>query len=73
VKGIFQGGEKHDLTGYSFVAQVNYEGAINRDFVRVVSCNTTALSRVLNVGGGCLGGCAVDRPTGGLSHVSGSQ
>lgn len=48
VKGIFQGGEKHELTGYSFVAQVNYEGAINRDFVRVVSCNTTALSRVLN-------------------------
>ncbi|MHB8772778.1 MAG: type II glyceraldehyde-3-phosphate dehydrogenase [Syntrophales bacterium] len=48
VKGIFQGGEKHDLTGYSFVAQVNYEGALNRDFARVVSCNTTALSRVLN-------------------------
>jgi glyceraldehyde-3-phosphate dehydrogenase (NAD(P)) len=48
VKAIFQGGEKHDLTGYSFVAQVNYEGALNRDLVRVVSCNTTALSRVLH-------------------------
>ncbi|MGB4860975.1 MAG: type II glyceraldehyde-3-phosphate dehydrogenase, partial [Tepidiformaceae bacterium] len=48
VKGIFQGGEKHELTGYSFVAQVNYAGALNRDFARVVSCNTTALSRVLH-------------------------
>lgn len=46
VKGIFQGGEKHSLTGYSFVAQVNYEGALNRDFTRVVSCNTTALCRI---------------------------
>lgn len=48
VKAIFQGGERHELTGYSFVAQVNYEGAIGRDFARVVSCNTTALSRVLH-------------------------
>lgn len=48
VKAIWQGGEKHDLAGYSFVAQVNYEGALNRDFVRVVSCNTTALSRVMH-------------------------
>lgn len=46
VKAIWQGGEKHELAGYSFVAQVNYEGALNRDFARVVSCNTTALSRV---------------------------
>lgn len=48
VKAIFQGGEKHELTGYSFVAQVNYEGALNREFARVVSCNTTALSRVMH-------------------------
>jgi glyceraldehyde-3-phosphate dehydrogenase (NAD(P)) len=47
VRAIFQGGEKHELTGYSFVAQVNYAGAIGRDFVRVVSCNTTGLCRVL--------------------------
>lgn len=46
VKAIFQGGEKHALTGYSFVAQVNYEGAFKRDFTRVVSCNTTALCRI---------------------------
>jgi glyceraldehyde-3-phosphate dehydrogenase (NAD(P)) len=48
VKSIWQGGEKHDVAGYSFVAQVNYAGALNRDSARVVSCNTTALCRVLH-------------------------
>ena len=46
VKAIWQGGERHELAGYSFVAQVNYAGALDRQFARVVSCNTTALSRV---------------------------
>ena len=46
VKSIWQGGEKHEVAGYSFVAQVNYEGALGRESARVVSCNTTALSRV---------------------------
>lgn len=47
VKAIFQGGEKHELAGVSFVAQANYAEALGRDFVRVVSCNTTGLVRVL--------------------------
>ncbi len=47
VKAIFQGGEKHELTGTSFVAQANYEEAVGRDSARVVSCNTTGLVRVL--------------------------
>jgi glyceraldehyde-3-phosphate dehydrogenase (NAD(P)) len=47
IKGIFQGGEKHELTGLSFNALVNYEKAINADYVRVVSCNTTGLCRTL--------------------------
>jgi glyceraldehyde-3-phosphate dehydrogenase (NAD(P)) len=47
VKMVWQGGEAHDLAGYSFVAQVNYVGALNRDSARVVSCNTTAISRVM--------------------------
>ena len=47
-KAIFQGGEEHELTGFSFVAQCNYDQALGRQFVRVVSCNTTALCRVLN-------------------------
>ena len=48
VKAIWQGGEKHEIAGYSFVAQVNYAGALGRDAARVVSCNTTALSRVMH-------------------------
>jgi glyceraldehyde-3-phosphate dehydrogenase (NAD(P)) len=48
VKSIWQGGERHAVAGYSFVAQVNYAGAVGRDSARVVSCNTTALSRVLH-------------------------
>lgn len=47
VKAIFQGGETHELAGVSFVAQANYEEALGRDVVRVVSCNTTGLVRVL--------------------------
>ena len=48
VKAVFQGGEKHELTGCSFVAQVNYASALGRDSARVVSCNTTALSRLMH-------------------------
>jgi glyceraldehyde-3-phosphate dehydrogenase (NAD(P)) len=47
VRVVWQGGEAHDLAGYSFVAQENYAGALGRDAARVVSCNTTALCRVL--------------------------
>jgi glyceraldehyde-3-phosphate dehydrogenase (NAD(P)) len=47
VKAIFQGGESHDLTGLSFTAQVNYTEALNRQFGRVVSCNTTGICRVI--------------------------
>lgn len=48
VRAIFQGGEKHEVAGFSFVAQVNYAQAIDRKTARVVSCNTTALCRVLH-------------------------
>lgn len=47
-KAIFQGGEEDKTAGLSFVAQCNYEKARGRNFVRVVSCNTTGLCRVLN-------------------------
>jgi glyceraldehyde-3-phosphate dehydrogenase (NAD(P)) len=47
VKAIFQGGEKHSLTGHSFVAQANYETALGRDTTRIVSCNTTSTVRTL--------------------------
>ena len=48
VKAIFQGGEKADVGECSFVAQCNYDVALNKDYVRVVSCNTTGLSRTLH-------------------------
>ena len=47
VKAIFQGGEKADVGEISFVAQCNYKDALNKQFIRVVSCNTTGLCRTL--------------------------
>lgn len=47
VKFILQGGEKHDVTGHSFVAEANYASALGRDSTRVVSCNTTSTVRTL--------------------------
>jgi glyceraldehyde-3-phosphate dehydrogenase (NAD(P)+) (phosphorylating) len=47
IKAIVQGGEKHSLTGHSFVAQANYASAVGRDSTRVVSCNTTSIVRTL--------------------------
>jgi glyceraldehyde-3-phosphate dehydrogenase (NAD(P)) len=47
VKGIFQGGEKHALAGTSFNSFANYSESLNKQFVRVVSCNTTGLCRTL--------------------------
>jgi len=46
-KAIFQGGEKHEVAGTSFNAMANYDEAKGKQFVRVVSCNTTGLIRTL--------------------------
>lgn len=48
VKAIFQGGEEHELAGFSFCSDCNYSEAIGRQFARVVSCNTTGLCRIIN-------------------------
>ena len=48
IKAIFQGGEEPGVAQVSFSASSNYEKAIGKDFVRVVSCNTTGLCRTLN-------------------------
>jgi glyceraldehyde-3-phosphate dehydrogenase (NAD(P)) len=48
VKAVFQGGEEHEVAGTSFSALANYEEAVGKDFVRVVSCNTTGLCRTLS-------------------------
>jgi glyceraldehyde-3-phosphate dehydrogenase (NAD(P)) len=55
VKAVFQGGEEHQLTGTSFVAQCNFEEALGKSMVRVVSCNTTGLCRVLGAVDGAMG------------------
>ena len=48
VKAIWQGGESHPLTGFSFNAVSNYEKAMGRNLLRVISCNTTGLCRVIS-------------------------
>ncbi len=48
VKAIWQGGEDHKLAGCSFNADANYSESLGKDFVRVVSCNTTGLCRVIS-------------------------
>lgn len=47
VKAIFQGGEKAATAEVSFSTLSNYDKAIGKNFVRVVSCNTTGLTRLL--------------------------
>jgi glyceraldehyde-3-phosphate dehydrogenase (NAD(P)) len=48
LKFIVEGGEKHSVTGHSFVAESNYASALGRDATRVVSCNTTSIVRTLS-------------------------
>lgn len=47
IKAVWQGGEEHELAGFSFNSEANYREALGREFARVVSCNTTGLVRVL--------------------------
>ncbi|PSP38051.1 type II glyceraldehyde-3-phosphate dehydrogenase [Halobacteriales archaeon QH_7_65_31] len=44
---LYQGGEASDLVDASFNARANFEAVEGADHVRVVSCNTTGLSRLL--------------------------
>jgi glyceraldehyde-3-phosphate dehydrogenase (NAD(P)) len=45
---LFQGGEDADVVDVSFNARSNFDAAADADHVRVVSCNTTGLSRVIS-------------------------
>jgi len=47
IKAVFQGGEKANVAEVSFNALSCYDRALGKNFVRVVSCNTTGLTRVL--------------------------
>ena len=49
VPAIFQGGEKADVAEVSFSALANFDAARGKKRVRVVSCNTTGLSRAVAV------------------------
>ncbi|WP_455141891.1 type II glyceraldehyde-3-phosphate dehydrogenase [Candidatus Hodarchaeum mangrovi] len=48
VKCIVQGGEKHSLTGRSFSTFGNYKSHLGVNLTRLVSCNTTALTRIIS-------------------------
>lgn len=47
LKMIFQGGEKASIADLSFNAFVSYEKALGKRSIRVVSCNTTGLIRII--------------------------
>jgi len=44
---IFQGGEKNGVARITFNANINYDDAIGEQFIRIPSCNTTAMLRYL--------------------------
>ncbi len=44
---IFQGGENGEVARITFNAHINYEDAIGEQFIRIPSCNTTAMLRYL--------------------------
>lgn len=48
VKAVFQGGAPKDIAPIAFNADANYHKADGKDFVKVVSCNTTSLSRTMD-------------------------
>jgi glyceraldehyde-3-phosphate dehydrogenase (NAD(P)) len=47
VRVVFQGGEKPEVAELSFNTLCNYDEAIGRRSLRVVSCNTTGLLRII--------------------------
>ncbi|EGQ43904.1 MAG: glyceraldehyde-3-phosphate dehydrogenase [Candidatus Nanosalina sp. J07AB43] len=48
LKAIFQGGAPDDIAEVKFNADANYQQANGENYVKVVSCNTTSLSRTMN-------------------------
>jgi len=45
VKAIFQGGEKNSVADVFFHGYANYEKGLNKDYLKLTSCNTTGLIR----------------------------
>jgi len=55
VKAVFEGGEKPDVAEVSFSTLCNYNEGLGKRYIRVVSCNTTGLLRLI---------CLLDRHIG---------
>lgn len=47
-KAIFQGGEKNDVADVFFHGYGNFEKGIGKDYLKLTSCNTTGLIRVID-------------------------
>lgn len=47
-KAIFQGGEKNSVADVFFHGYANYEKGINKQFLKLTSCNTTGLIRAVD-------------------------
>ncbi len=45
IKAIFQGGEKNSVADVFFHGYANYEKGVNKDYLKLTSCNTTGLIR----------------------------
>jgi len=48
-KAIFQGGEKNEIADCFFHGYANYEAGLGKDFLKLTSCNTTGLIRVIDM------------------------
>jgi len=48
VRVVYQGGENSDIADSSFCASANFQAAQRRKSVRVASCNTTGLVRIIS-------------------------
>ncbi len=47
-KAIFQGGEKNDIVDVFFHGYANFEKGVDKDFLKLTSCNTTGLIRTVH-------------------------
>lgn len=48
IKAVFQGGAPDEIAEVKFNADANYDRGKGEDYIKVVSCNTTSLSRTLS-------------------------
>lgn len=48
IKAIFQGGEKNDVADVFFHGYANYEKGVDKDYLKLTSCNTTGLIRTVD-------------------------